>query len=70
MTERNILFHYSSICGIETVLTHLSNRIRNRYELQLAIPILEQNHDDIEQEFFAFFDELQAFCKAQPELSF
>ena len=68
MTERNILFHYSSIEGIQTVLTHLSGRIRNRFELQLAIPILEANYKEIEGEFFIFFDDLQAFCKEQPEL--
>lgn len=68
MTERNIFFHYSSIKGIETVLTHLSTRIRNRFELQLAIPILEANYNEIEEEFFIFFDDLQAFCKSQPEL--
>jgi acyl carrier protein phosphodiesterase len=69
MTERNILFHYSSLKGIETVLTHLSGRIRNRYELQLAVPILQANYQEIEEEFFIFFDDLQAFCKEQPELN-
>ena len=69
MTERNILFHYSSIEGIKTVLTHLSNRIRNRFELQLAIPILEANYQEIEEEFFLFFDDLQTYCKEQPELN-
>lgn len=68
MTQRNILYHYSSLQGIETVLTHLSSRIRNRFELQLAIPILEKNYIEIEEEFFIFFDDLQAFCKQQPEL--
>ena len=47
MTERNILFHYSSIDGIETVLTHLSQRIRNRFELQKAIPILEREYKEM-----------------------
>jgi acyl carrier protein phosphodiesterase len=69
MTERNILFHYSSLDGIETVLTHLSHRIRNRFELQTALPILENEYTSIEEEFFIFFDDLQAFCKKQPELS-
>ena len=69
MTERNILFHYSTLKGIETVLTHLSGRIRNRFELQLAIPILEANYQEIEEEFAIFFDDLQAFCKEQPELN-
>lgn len=69
MTERNILFHYSSVEGIQTVLTHLSGRIRNRFELQLAIPILEANYQELEEEFFIFFDDLQTFCKEQPELN-
>ena len=68
MTERNVLFHYSSLVGIEIVLTHLSDRIRNRYELQLALPILQNNYEEIEQEFFIFFDDLMAFCKTQPEV--
>jgi acyl carrier protein phosphodiesterase len=68
MTQRNILFHYSSLQGIETVLMHLSHRIRNRFELQLAIPILETHYKELEEEFLIFFDELQAFCKIQPEL--
>jgi acyl carrier protein phosphodiesterase len=68
MTERNILFHYSSLKGIETVLTHLSHRIRNRFDLQLAIPILEKDYTEIEEEFFIFFDELKAFCEVQPEV--
>ncbi|MBI3521089.1 MAG: DUF479 domain-containing protein [Bacteroidetes bacterium] len=69
MTQRNILFHYSSIEGIQTVLTHLSHRIRHRFELQSAIPLLEQNYAEIEEEFFIFFDDLQAFCKIQPEVN-
>lgn len=69
MTERNVLYHYSTIEGIKTVLTHLSGRIRNRFELQLAIPILEKNYEDIEGEFSVFFSDLQIFCKEQPELS-
>lgn len=69
MTERNILFHYSSLKGIETVLTHLSSRIRNRFELQLAVPLLEKDYTEIEEEFFIFFDDLQAFCKLQPEVN-
>lgn len=68
MTERNILFHYSTLEGIETVLTHLSHRIRHRYELQLAMPILEREYEEIETEFHVFFEELSAYCKKQPEM--
>lgn len=69
MTERNILYHYSSLKGIETVLTHLSHRIRHRYELQLAMPILEREYEEIEAEFSVFFEELSAFCRIQPEIT-
>lgn len=68
MTERNILFHYSTLEGIETVLSHLSHRIRNRYELQLAIPLLKKEYTEIEEEFLVFFDQLLAFCKEQNEV--
>lgn len=68
MTERNILFHYSTLEGIETVLTHLSHRIRHRYELQLAMPILEREYEEIETEFGVFFEELSNYCKSQPEV--
>ena len=68
MTERNVLVHYSSLQGIETVLEHLSHRIRHRYQLNLAMPILVEQYDEIEQEFFAFFDEIITFCKQQPEI--
>ncbi len=68
MTEYNVLVNYASLKGIETVLTHLSSRIRNRYELQLAIPLLERHYTEIEQEFFVFFDALITFCKQQEEV--
>jgi acyl carrier protein phosphodiesterase len=69
MTERNVLYTYSTLQGIEVVLGHLSHRIRHRYELSLAIPVLEKHYDEIEQEFFVFFDDLTAFCKQQEEVT-
>lgn len=68
MTQNNILVNYSTLEGLETVLSHLSYRIRHRYHLQLSIPILKQDYDEIETEFFAFFEELIAFCKQQNEV--
>jgi acyl carrier protein phosphodiesterase len=67
MTEHNVLFNYSSIQGIELVLTHLSHRIRHRYQLNEAIPLLLKQYDEIEEEFFIFFDELKAYCKTTNE---
>lgn len=68
MTQRNILVNYGSIEGIETVLSHLSHRIRYRYELQLSIPLLKKEYTEIEEEFFIFFDQLLIFCKQQDEI--
>ncbi len=68
MTERNVLVEYASLQGIETVLEHLSHRIRHRYELNLAMPLLKEQYDEIEQEFFAFFEEITNYCKQQPEI--
>jgi acyl carrier protein phosphodiesterase len=68
VTERNIFYHYSTIEGIETVLTHLSHRIKHRYHLNLSIPLLKDNYIELENEFFLFFDELISFCKNQSEV--
>jgi hypothetical protein len=52
---------------METVLTHLNHRIRHRYQLNKAIPIVEQYNREIEEEFFVFFDDLIDFCKKEIE---
>lgn len=65
MTEHNVLFNYSTLNGMEVVLTHLSNRIRHRYQLNEAIPLIEQNYTEIEEEFRVFFDDLIAYCKKE-----
>ncbi len=67
MTEHNVLFNYSSIQGMEIVLTHLSHRIRHRYQLNDAIPLLLKEYLEIEEEFFIFFDELAFYCKNSEE---
>lgn len=69
MTQHNVLVQYSKIEGIETVLSHLSHRIRNRYELQTSVPQLVKEYSEIEEEFLVFFKELRAFCSSQPEIN-
>lgn len=68
MTERNVLVSYANLKGIETVLEHLSHRIRFHYQLNLAIPVVEKNYQELENEFFAFFDSIMAYCLDQAEL--
>lgn len=65
MTEHNVLFNYSTLNGMEVVLTHLSDRIRHRYQLNEAIPLIEQNYTEIEEEFMVFFDDLIVYCKKE-----
>lgn len=67
MTDNNALYNYSSIKGMETILTHLSHRIRHRYQLNEAIPLLLKHNVEIEEEFFVFFDDLIRFCKKEIE---
>lgn len=67
MTEHNALYNYSSLEGMETVLTHLNHRIRHRYQLNEAIPLIEKHNTEIEEEFFVFFDDLIDFCKKEIE---
>lgn len=69
MTQRNVLVSYADLKGIETVLEHLSHRIRFHAHLNKAIPLLETQYEAIEQEFFIFFDEMIKYCLAQDELN-
>ena len=68
MTEHNVLYHYSTLEGLETVLTHFNHRIKHRYKLEQAIPILKKNNAELEVEFAHFFNELSAYCKAEIKL--
>lgn len=68
MTERNVLVSYADLKGIETVLQHLSHRIRFQYHLNLAIPLVENQYQELESEFFAFFESIMAYCLDQTEL--
>ncbi len=67
MTERNVLFNYSTLSGMEVVLTHLNHRIRHRYQLNESITLIEQNYTEIEEEFMVFFDYLIEYCKKELE---
>lgn len=68
MIENNILFNYSTLEGMETVLTHLNHRIRHRYQLQNSIAIIKEQDVEIEEEFFIFFDDLHTYCLKQEEV--
>lgn len=68
MVSRNILSEYSKLSGIETVLTQLSSRLRHPCSLQDSVPVFIEQQQEMEQEFIAFFRELEDYSKAQIEL--
>ena len=68
MVEHNVLFNYSTLQGMEIVLTHLNHRIRHRYQLQDSIKLIKEQSLEIEEEFFIFFDDLNNYCKEQGEV--
>lgn len=68
MIDHNVLYNYSTLKGLEVVLTHFNHRIKHRYKLEKAIPIVEKHHDLIEEEFTQFFKELISYCKTEIEL--
>ncbi len=68
MIENNILFNYSTLEGMETVLTHLNHRIRHRYQLQNSITLIKEQDSEIEEEFFLFFEDLHKYCLEQDEV--
>lgn len=68
MVKHNVLYNYSTIEGLTEVLTHLNHRIKHRYQLQNSIQLLTQHFEEIEQEFFLFFDDLKEYCLAQEEV--
>jgi len=68
MVENNVLVNYSTLQGMETVLTHLNHRIRHRYQLQNAIAMVKEQDTEIEEEFIMFFDDLHRYCLEQEEV--
>jgi acyl carrier protein phosphodiesterase len=56
--ERNTFFEYSKIEGIELVLKHLSHRINHGVWLNESLPMFIANEKAIEQDFFAFMEDL------------
>lgn len=62
--KNNIYHAYSSSKGIETVLFHLSHRIKHNVRLDNSLTIFEKNEDELNQVFKVFFnDALKEFIK-------
>lgn len=65
MVTDNWLLSYSSIEGIQRVLSGMNRRIKNIDNMNEATNELEEFYDDFESEFTEFFEELRAFSESK-----
>ncbi len=61
--KHNPLVGYSTVEGIEKVLTGMSKRTRFRSNMELSVRELKQHYDLFRQEFYAYFPELKLHAK-------
>lgn len=61
MIKDNWLASYSSIDGIERILSQMNRRTKNRSQMNLAVKELELYYEQFENEFIKFFEDLQQF---------
>lgn len=63
MVSNNWLLNYSKLYGIEKALEGLSRRIAYRVNLQQAVENLQADYHLFQEDFGAFFPEIQEFVK-------
>jgi acyl carrier protein phosphodiesterase len=56
--KNNIYKEYSSLQGIQTVLNHLSHRIKHRVQLDDSIILFKKNEPLLEANFNLFFSDV------------
>ncbi len=61
MKKQNWLLSYASFKGIEAVLNGINKRTKYKSQMHLAITDLHQHYLELENDFTAFFEELQSF---------
>jgi acyl carrier protein phosphodiesterase len=59
MIEHNILYNYQFENGIEIVLKGMNQRTKGKSQMDLAIEDLKLFHQDFENDFLIFFEDLQ-----------
>lgn len=63
MIEHNWLYNYQYFSGIERVMQGMSRRSRFNSKMDESVAELKAFHADFEEEFLAFFPDLQQHCK-------
>ncbi|MEQ9403137.1 MAG: ACP phosphodiesterase [Cyclobacteriaceae bacterium] len=59
MKDKNWLYNYQSLEGIDRALTGMSRRTKFDSNMEVAIESLKENYNEFEDEFRLFFPELQ-----------
>lgn len=67
MIERDWLMSYATLGGLELILYQMDHRTKHRANMPAAMQELAQFYTEFEEEFTAFFEELQAVCKKRLE---
>lgn len=58
MIQENILFSYRKLAGIQTALTRINLRITKKFSVRLAMAILNDLYDFLEDDFRQYFPSL------------
>jgi len=63
MFEQNWLSSYQTIEGINTILTQMDSRTKNKSKMRFATDELKEFYTEFEQDFTLFFEDLRAHVK-------
>lgn len=63
MIARNWLVSYASLEGLSMIMFQMDHRTKNRVDMHLSMNELKEFYTEFEEEFTAFFEELQLHCK-------
>lgn len=67
MIRQNWLVQYATLPGMKMILKQMNGRVKKDIKMHEAIQDLKKDPLLFEEEFFAFFAELEAFVKEQKE---
>jgi acyl carrier protein phosphodiesterase len=60
MIKQNWLLSYQTVSGIDTILTQMDSRTKNKSKMRFASEELQESYLEFEQEFTIFFEDLRA----------
>jgi acyl carrier protein phosphodiesterase len=63
MIARNWLVSYASLEGLSMIMFQMDHRTKNRVDMHLSMNELNEFYTEFEEEFTAFFEELQIHCQ-------